>query len=150
MGGCSPSAGASVTGASTMERGLAVFSEAEHTLCPANPLLIKLQMVPVGESSGCLLCDNPMPISCSTHGYVVTSHTKEFCLFLNGRHVSEIVHFLLFDVWLLSFSIMFLRFIHVFAKHSDSCRAECPSVWMYHSLSILLLIDILAISRFCY
>lgn len=87
-GGHSHSAGASVTGTSTLERGWAVFSEAEPTPCPASLLLVKLQRALCArvhqetysrEFKAAFFVITPVPIYCSVRGYVVTSHTMECC-----------------------------------------------------------------------
>lgn len=45
---------------------------------------------------------------------ILTSHTIDhFCLALNLTYVSEIIHCVLFYVWLLSFHLMLVGFFHI-------------------------------------
>lgn len=47
---------------------------------------------------------------------LISISIDSFCLFLNKCHINGTIHFVLFYAWLLSFSMMFLRLIHVVAQ----------------------------------
>lgn len=83
-------------------------------------------------------CQRPLPehfhhlTPCPTHPGLIPISTDSFCLYLNERHVSEIMHFPRVYVWLLSFS-MFLGVIHVLAKHSGGFIVEECSLSGYNT-----------------
>ena len=63
-----------------------------------------------------------------------------------------IVEFIAFSDWLLSLSSRHLSFLHVFSCLDGSFLPGTKKyfiVWMYHSLYILLLKDILVVSKIC-